>query len=66
MTTLKELWESKRLSPTQVAAAAGISIATLYKLNHKQRVSNRVTVSICEALGITKEQLEGLQADERQ
>lgn len=35
--TLKDVWESKGLSSTQVAGQAGITVSTLLKLHRKDK-----------------------------
>jgi len=64
--TLRELWESRGLSPTRVAAQAGISTPTLYKMNRKEHVAARTIVSVCKALGITRQDYEALDAEKAQ
>ncbi len=60
MTTLKDLWENRGISPTQLAAQAGITTPTLYKMNKKERVAAASIVSVCKALGITRKQYDEL------
>jgi DNA-binding Xre family transcriptional regulator len=64
--TLRELWESKGLSPTQVAAQAGISTPTLYRMNQKEHVTAKTIVGVCKALGISRQDYEALDADKVQ
>lgn len=54
--TLREVWELRGLSPTQLAAQANISTTTLYKMNKGEKVSNRSIIAVCQALGITRDQ----------
>lgn len=54
--TLRELWEDRGFSPTQVAAQAGITTTTLYKMNRKESVSSRTIASVCHVLNITRDQ----------
>ncbi len=61
--TLREIWENKGYSPTQVAAAANISVTTLYKVNRKEQVSNRTLIDVCKALGVSRQQYDQLEAD---
>lgn len=61
--TLKDVWESKGLSPTQVAAQANISITTLYKMNRKEHVASRTIAAVCKALSITRDEYERLQTN---
>jgi len=61
--TLRDIWESRGLSPTQVAGLANISATTLYKMNRKEHVSSRTIVDVCKVLGINKEKYESLQSD---
>lgn len=60
--TLRELWESKNMSPTRVAGLAGITTTTLYKMNRKQRVAPRTIEDVCRVLGISLQQYEQLDA----
>lgn len=60
MTTLRDLWMSKRLTSTEVAAAAGISPPTLYKANRKEVIAERSIVAICQVLGITRQEYDAL------
>lgn len=61
--TLREVWERRGLSPTEVAGQAGISTPTLYKMNRRERVNPRNIIKVCEVLGITRQQYEALEAD---
>jgi DNA-binding Xre family transcriptional regulator len=61
--TLKELWQSKRLTPTQVAAQAGITTVTLYRMNRRKRVSLKSKVDVCKVLDITMDVYENLEAE---
>ena len=61
--TLKETWELLQLTPTQVAAQAGISVPTLYKMNRKERVSSRIVARVCEVLCISVEEYKNMQED---
>jgi DNA-binding Xre family transcriptional regulator len=54
-TTLKDLWEIDELTPTECAAKAGISVATLYKMNRKEHVSSSTVGSVCRVLGISRD-----------
>jgi DNA-binding Xre family transcriptional regulator len=60
MTTLRDLWMSKRLTSTEVAARAGISTPTLYKANRKEVIAERNIIAICQVLGISKDEYEAL------
>jgi len=60
--TLKALWESKGLSPTQVAGITNISITTLYKMNRKEKVSSRTIADTCRVLDITRQEYDALEA----
>lgn len=64
--TLRELWEGQKLSPTQLAAMAGISVTTLYAMNRKERVARRTIVAVCSELGITPQEYQKLEADKRE
>ena len=64
--TLIELWERKGLSPTAVAAQAGISPTTLYKMARKEHVARRTIVRVCEVLGISRQDYEALDAEKVQ
>jgi DNA-binding Xre family transcriptional regulator len=59
--TLKDVWEQKGLSPTQVAAQAGISTPTLYKMLHKEKVASRTIADVCRVLGITRKEYDKLE-----
>jgi DNA-binding Xre family transcriptional regulator len=61
--TLKQVWEEKGLSPTEVAGRAGISTTTLYKMNRKERVNSRNIANVCNVLSITRQQYDELEAD---
>lgn len=63
METLKEIWESQGLTPTQVAAQAGISPSTLYKIARKEKVASRNLVRVLQVLGISRQQYENLRAE---
>lgn len=54
MTTLKDLWENRGLSSTQVAGMARISVPTLYKANRKENLNPQILFRICSVLGISK------------
>lgn len=60
--TLKELWEDKGFSPTQLAAQAGISTQTLYRMNKKDTsVSGKTIASVCRVLEITRKEYDQLE-----
>lgn len=62
LNTLKDVWEQKMMSPTQVAGLANISVATLYKINRKERVNARNLASVLQVLGLSRQQYEALAA----
>lgn len=59
--TLRELWEQRGLSPTQVAGQANISTTTLYKMNRKEPVARRTVASVCNVLNISREEYQTLE-----
>lgn len=61
MTTLRDLWMSKRLTSTEAAARAGISVPTLYKANRKEVIAERNIIAICQTLGITRAEYDALE-----
>lgn len=64
MTTLRDLWESKGLSPTELAARAGISQMTLYRMNRRDsNILARNIAKVCQQLGITREEYDRLEPD---
>jgi DNA-binding Xre family transcriptional regulator len=60
MTTLRDLWKQQRLTSTEVAASAGISVPTLYKMNRKEQVTERNILAVCQVLGISRDEYEAL------
>lgn len=60
--TLKELWERRDMTPTEVAGQAGISLPTLYKMNRKENVHRNNIDAVCRVLGITRQQYNQLEA----
>ncbi len=66
MATLRDIWIAKGMNSTQVAAAAGCSIPTLYKLNRKGGEEDGVAIGIvrrvCNVLGLSLDQYERLDA----
>ncbi len=66
MATLRDTWISRGMNSTQVAAAAGCSIPTLYKLNRKGGEEDGVAIGIvrrvCSVLGLSLDQYERLDA----
>jgi predicted transcriptional regulator len=60
MTTLRDIWIEQDLTSRDVAKRAHIRHPTLYKMNRKERVSDRTIVKVCKALGITRKQYEAL------
>lgn len=62
MTTLKDIWESKKLSHTQAAGLADISVGTLYKINRKESVKKRTLLKVLDALKISEQEYEQLEA----
>lgn len=54
MPTLRDVWTRKGLNSTQVAAQAGITTATLYRMNRKEEdvLFNKVQ-AVCKVLGIS-------------
>jgi DNA-binding Xre family transcriptional regulator len=61
--TLRELWDSKGMSPTEVAGAAGISTPTLYKMNRKERVHKNNVRAVCQVLGISEKEYNQLEPE---
>jgi DNA-binding Xre family transcriptional regulator len=62
--TLRGLWESKGLSPTEVAARAGISVNTLYRMNRRDpTVSGKNVAKVCSALDIDRSTYDKLEPD---
>ena len=61
--TLRELWEQKRLSPTELAGQARISVPTLYKINRKEPVREGNIKAVCRVLDITRDQFNELEKD---
>ncbi len=64
MATLRDIWIAKGMNSTQVAAAAGCSIPTLYKLNRKggeeEGVALGIVRRVCGVLGLSLDQYERL------
>ena len=63
MSTLRDLWEDKRMTPTEVAGLSRISVTTLYKMNKKNPkdpVSDKTIRNVCKALNISVEDYEKL------
>ena len=50
MTTIKELREEAHLSPTELAAAAGVSYQTAYKVEHSEPVTRVYVKAVLSAL----------------
>ena len=61
--TLKDVWEVRQLSPTEVAGQAGISLPTLYKMNRKERVHKNNIRAVCQVLGISEGEYKELEAE---
>jgi DNA-binding phage protein len=64
MTTLRDVWEDRGMSPTRVAGRAGISTTTLYRMLHKEpNISKHSIRKVCEVLRISEEQYDQLQPE---
>jgi len=61
MTTLRDLWIELDLTSAEVADRARITKPTLYKMNRKEKVSDRTIVRVCRILGITRAQYHELE-----
>jgi DNA-binding Xre family transcriptional regulator len=61
MPTLRDVWQSKSMNSTQVAAAAGITTATLYRMNRKEEdvLFNKVQ-AVCKVLGMSLDEYAAL------
>lgn len=59
--TLQDLWEQKGFSPTQLAAQAGITVNTLYRMNRKESVRGTTIASVCRVLEITRKEYDKLE-----
>ena len=66
MHTLRDVWHSKGFRSEQVAAAAGCSIGTLYKLNRKgaegEGVAFGIVKRVCAVVGISLDEYNALDA----
>ncbi len=64
MSTLRDVWISKGMNSTQVAAKANISVPTLYKLNRKEDegVALAIVKRVCAVLGLSLNEYEALDA----
>lgn len=63
MTTLKDIWQRQELKPEEVAARAGVSIGTVYKVNRKDpKVRGDNLAKVLRALSISHEEFEQLEA----
>jgi DNA-binding Xre family transcriptional regulator len=62
--TLRDIWISKGMTSTQVAAAARCSIPTLYKMNRReeQGVAFGIIKRVCAVLGLTLDEFDRLEA----
>jgi DNA-binding phage protein len=61
MTTLRDVWTQKGMRSTQVAAASGISIGTLYRCNRKEDdVQFSTVVAVCKVLGLSLDEYAAL------
>jgi DNA-binding Xre family transcriptional regulator len=64
MATLRDIWLSRGMNSTQVAAAARCSVPTLYKLNRKEDegVAFAIVKRVCVVLGLSLDQYDQLDA----
>lgn len=64
MATLRDIWLAKGMRSVEVAARAGCSPATLYKLNRKEddNVALGIIKNVCNVLGISLSEYEALDA----
>ena len=64
MTTLRDVWISKGMNSTEVAAAAKCSVATLYKLNRKetQGIAFGIIQRVCQVLSLSLDEFAALDA----
>jgi len=61
MPTLRDVWIEKEMNSTQVAAAADITVATLYRMNRKEKdVRFNKVVAVCKVLGLSLDQYAAL------
>lgn len=61
-TTLKDIWEGKGLSPTQMAGLADVSLGTLYKVHRKEQVNRKNLVKVLKALELSQQEYDQLEA----
>lgn len=60
MTTLRDLWIERGWTSTRLAGLAGVSIATLYKMNRREKVSMRTIDDVCRVLKISRQEYDSL------
>lgn len=60
MVTLRELRVKKGLSQTELASKAGVSYNTVSHMERGIRVSVKKAMSVCDALGVTLDDIAGL------
>jgi DNA-binding phage protein len=63
MATLRDIWIAQGMRSTEVAAAAGITIGTLYRCNRKEEnVQFSTVVQVCKVLGLSLDEYASLDA----
>lgn len=64
MSTLRDIWISKGMTSTQVAAAAHCSVPTLYKMNRREDsgVAFGIIKRVCAVLGLSLNEYDALGA----
>lgn len=60
--TLKDIWQRQGREPTELAAAAKITVQTLYKMNRKEPTRPALLHNVLRELQLTPEDYNGLEA----
>jgi len=61
--SLREIWEAKELTATELAAQCNVSVGTIYAANRKARIKGQTVAAICRVLGISKAEYDQLRAE---
>lgn len=63
MSTLRDIWVAKGMRSMEVAAAAGVTVSTLYRCNRKEdNVQFSTVVAVCKVLGLSLDEYASLDA----
>jgi transcriptional regulator with XRE-family HTH domain len=60
MPTIRQLREDAGLTTTELAAKAGVSVQTLYRIERGEPVSRMYVARVCKALNVAPDMVQGL------